>query len=143
LNAKHEVRLTTCSPGTLASALISSSVIPSANTSFSGDGLRLANGNTAMEGSVPRAASPTAAPRPQGSPSRSAAAIAPAPGNRSAGTAASARSTMRSIAGGTARPVCEGAGAVAVKRLAMMAAAVGPVNGGSPQRVSNRTQPRL
>ena len=49
LKAKAVVRETTCSPSTLASALISSSVIPSAKNSFSGSGLRLVKGNTAIE----------------------------------------------------------------------------------------------
>ena len=49
LKAKDEVRAATCSSGTLASASISSSVIPSEKYSVSRSALRLTNGSTATD----------------------------------------------------------------------------------------------
>ena len=48
MNAKQEVREATWIPGTFASALMISSVIPSLKYSFSGSALMLASGSTAM-----------------------------------------------------------------------------------------------
>ena len=48
LKAKEEVREATCTPGTLASALMISSVIPSLKYSFSGSALMLVSGRTAI-----------------------------------------------------------------------------------------------
>ena len=48
LKAKEEVREATCMPGTLARALMISSVMPSLKYSFSGSALMLASGRTAM-----------------------------------------------------------------------------------------------
>ena len=48
LNAKDDVRDATCMPGTFASALMISSVIPSLKYSFSGSALMLASGSTAI-----------------------------------------------------------------------------------------------
>ena len=49
LNANDEVREATCKPGTLASALMISSVIPSLKYSFSGSALMLASGSTTID----------------------------------------------------------------------------------------------
>ena len=49
LKAKQELREATCNPGTFASALMISSVIPSAKYSFSGSALMLASGRTAID----------------------------------------------------------------------------------------------
>jgi hypothetical protein len=49
LNAKQEVREATWSPGTLESAPMISSVIPSLKYSFSGSALMLASGSTATD----------------------------------------------------------------------------------------------
>jgi hypothetical protein len=61
LNAKAEVRAATRSPDTLPSAVMSSSVIPSAKYSFSRSGLRLVKGRTATDGPLAVAGALTAA----------------------------------------------------------------------------------
>ena len=71
----------------------------------------------------------------------SAAAKAPAVGNRSARSLARARETARSTPGGTARTV-DNRGIGALRHLAMIACAVGPVYGGSPASSSYVTQPK-
>ena len=81
-------------PGTLASALMISSVIPSLKYSFSGSALMLVSGRTAIAFSVD---GPAASPRGRGAVAslsreirRSASANAAAVVNRSAGDRASA-----------------------------------------------------
>src|SRR5256885_1518453 len=75
-------------------------------------------------------------------PAVSAATKAPVVANRSAGAFASALVTAASSDGETWRtmPRC---GIGSVKRLAMMACAVGPVYGGSPANISYSTDARL
>ena len=53
LKANTEVRDATCSPSTLVSAVISSSVIPSLKYSLSGSALTLTNGSTAIARASP------------------------------------------------------------------------------------------
>ena len=97
LKANDEVREATCMPGTLASALMISSVMPSLKYSFSGSALMLASGSTAI---ALRAAERAAFCRPDGEPGRacarsmtgrSASANSAPVANRSAGVRASAR----------------------------------------------------
>src|SRR5207245_479443 len=66
LSANTDVRDATRSPSTPARAAISSSVMPSLRYSFSGSGLALANGRTAMQRTAAEAVSPdpAAAPSP-------------------------------------------------------------------------------
>ena len=56
--------------------------------------------------------------------------------NRSAGTLASATSIARSTAGDTVSRTVRSGGTGELSRLAMIAWAVGPVNGGSPASIS-------
>ena len=62
--------------------------------------------------------------------------MAPAVGNRSAGTRASARAASASTARGTLSRIVVIVRGASVSRRAMMACAVGPVNGGSPASIS-------
>src|SRR2546425_7229271 len=75
-------------------------------------------------------------------PTVGAGTKAPAGANRSAGAFASALLTAFSTAGDTWRTVLM-CGMGSVKRLAMMACAVGPVYGGSPASISYNTLARL
>ena len=135
-------------PGTLASALMISSVIPSLKYSFSGSALMFGSGRTAIAlaaacgASVRRRRSPAPGGRPVDA-GRSASANCAAVRNRSTGVRGQ----------GAGQRVVDRLGHVArdphawesgeMNRLAMMACAVGPVNGGSPVSISYRTQPRL
>ena len=56
--------------------------------------------------------------------------------NRSAATGARARATASSTAAGTLDRAWRTLGTSPLKRLAMMACALGPVNGGSPASIS-------
>ena len=133
LNANADVRETTRRPGTLASALISSSVMPSAKYSFSGSGLRLANGSTAIDRSA-RLDETTSV----GAPGTSARPRSPAVENRSSGRFARVRCTTRSSQVGTlsAAERMEGTGSVICR--ATTACAFGPANGGGPSASRTR-----
>ena len=127
-------------PGTLASALMISSVIPSLKYSFSGSALMLANGSTAIAfgaacSSGPPAACAAGRCRRRATMARSASANSAAVGKRSTGVRASARVTASSTASGTSR-VARTLGIGETNRLAMIACGVGPVNGGSPVSIS-------
>ena len=147
LKAKQDVREATCMPGTLARALMISSVIPSLKYSFSGSALMFASGRTAMALAAGAGVRPAATGRLRpGWPTpliwRSASTNCAAVANRSTGVLARARVSASSTASGTSR-VTRTLGMGEMNRLAMMAWAVAPVKGGSPVSISYRTQPRL
>src|SRR5256886_1979826 len=108
LRANVDVRDATRSPSTRASAVISSSVMPSLKYSFSGSALRFTNGSTAIDfrGGAPgdagvgRSAGSGWLPG-GGAASASASANCATVAKRSAGARASARRTARSTASGT------------------------------------------
>ena len=101
---------------------MTSSVIPSANIEPDASVLMLWNGSTATDAS--RSAAATGA--------TSASANSPHEANRSAGAGDNARRIASSTAAGTVGRTRRTDGTSPEKRLAMMACAVGPVNGGSP-----------
>src|SRR5258706_10616402 len=74
---------------------------------------------------------------------RSATANAETSEKRSAGIRSSALSSAASTATGTAERTGRTGRAASDRRRAMIAWAVGPVNGGSPANISYRTQARL
>ena len=115
-----------------------SSVIPSLKYSFSGSGLRFANGSTAID----LAAAGAGAGLPAGGV-RSASANSVAVVNRSAGIFSSAFITACSTARGTACRTVRNAGTGSSEWRARTACGVGPVNGGPPASISYSTQPRL
>jgi len=147
LKVKEEVREATWMPGTLASALMISSVMPSLKYSFSGSALRLASGSTAMalragEAGGVRTATVPCPDEPMPFSWRRASTNAPAVAKRSTGVLASARDSTSSTASGTSR-VIRTLGTGETNRLAITACAVAPVKGGSPVSISYSTQPRL
>ena len=96
---------------------MTSSVIPSAKYAFSGSGLRLVNGSTAMDRGRRRTAADWV------SASANAAAVA----NRSTGSVASAFRRACSTPAGTGARSRRTPGTGSVNRLAITACAVGPV----------------
>ena len=105
-----------------------------------GDG-RDGDGGAGREAAAGRDAGGTAAAAPSRRRSRSSVtcsawANCPAVANRSAGTGASACRMASSTAGGTVGRTARTLGGGSVSRLATMAWAVGPVNGGSPASIS-------
>ena len=91
LNENDDVRAATWRPSICVSALMISSEIPSLKYSFSGSGLMLAKGSTAIDGGSAAGLRDTCS---------SAALTSTIAGNRSAGCFARHRRTMRSNAGG-------------------------------------------
>ena len=102
LKRNDEVRAATRRPGTCASALISSSVIPSLKYSFPASELTLRNGSTATETGT-RAASPETLPR-SGAAERSENARSLADWKRSGGFLRRQRRRTLSRLAGTAIP---------------------------------------
>ncbi len=75
--------------------------------------------------------------------SSSARANSAAVANRSAGALASARATAWDTPSGTVSRTSRSGRGVSMSRRAMIACAVGAVNGGSPASISYSTMPRL
>ena len=104
LKAKEDVRDATWTPGTLAIALMISSVMPSLKYSFSGSALMLASGSTAIALRASRVFTESGVlRRPSLTDPFSAAANSAAVGKRSAGVRDSARVTALVHFRGTSR----------------------------------------
>ena len=105
-------------PSTLASALISSSVIPSAKNSFSGSGLRLVKGSTAIErGRLGCAAAAGRSAVVSGDRTLAATRNSATESKRATGSRASARRSAWSSAADTSGRCACRLGAGWVKRL--------------------------
>ena len=131
-NANTDVREATRRPSTLASAVISSSVMPSLRYSLSGSPLALANGSTAM----PRPHAATDTPPPRDAGACNAATNSAAVARRSAGSLARARARARSMwTGASGRDARKGAGD-SVTCFAIVARAPSPRIGGPPASIS-------
>ena len=133
LSANTDVRDATRSPSTPARAAISSSVMPSLRYSFSGSGLALTNGSTAMQRTAAEAITPDPASAP--SPCRAARNSATV-ANRSSGFLASARASTRSTRAGASGLTARSGRGVSVTCFAMVARAPPPRSGGSPASIS-------
>ena len=120
-------------PSTLASAEISSSVMPSLKYSLSGSPLALVNGSTTIP--RPQAATDTPTEAPAAgvcSAVTNSAALA----RRSAGSLASARTSARSTCGGASGRAARSGGGASVTCLAIVARAPSPRRGGAPASIS-------
>ena len=138
LRANTEVRDETRRPEILASASISSSVIPSLRYSLSVSGLAFTNGSTAMDRVIvgPRAVSELSAAT--SADTNSAVLV-----KRCSGSFSRARSSARSTATGTSGRMPRMGRGVSITCFAMMVRGAAPLNGGSPVSISYTTHARL
>ena len=130
------MRAATRRPGSLVSALMISSEMPSAKYSLSGSGLMLANGSTAMDRGGSKAGDGVVAPAPARASTTSAAVA-----GRSAALLASSRASTSRTATGTPVRTCETGRGSASSCWCTTTAMEPPVNGGWPVSISYSTQP--
>ena len=131
LSANTDVRDATRSPSTFASALISSSVIPSLRYSLSGSGLALTNGRTAIVRVVMANGRFGSDLARVSAPQKSMIDA-----NRCDGSFASAFSSTRSNPDGASGRNVRRGRALSVTCFAIVARALVPLNGGSPASIS-------
>ena len=119
------------------SAVVSSSVIPSLNTSPSASPLMFAKGSTAMDGPAEAPApGPVRRPPPRAAAGSSAAASSAAEAKRSSAREASARASAASISAGTSSRCARRGGTGSTSFCAVIAIVESPVKGGVPASIS-------
>src|SRR5262245_21697482 len=137
LNANDDVREATRSARILVRALMISSATPSVKYSFSGSALIFTNGNTAIDFVLAVATLDVVIPGGVLEPGAfSACENWAAVGKRTAASFASACTTTGSSHSGRSPREPRSGGGGSVKHCAMIAWAVGPVNGVRPESIS-------